>query len=87
MAITIKNAETESLSRELAQLSGETITKAITVAVRDRLELLRTTESEPSRTQRLLAIGRSIAPALRDGAVRSTSIEVEDLYDEQGLPA
>ena len=87
MALTIKNAETETLSRELAKLSGETITAAVTVAVRERLERLNSLESEQIRTDRLLAIGRAIAPALREGASRGTAIEVEDLYDETGLPA
>ncbi len=38
MNLNIKNEETRQLARELAQLTGETITVAITVAIRDCLE-------------------------------------------------
>ena len=38
MSLNIKNEETHRLARELAQLTGETMTGAITVAIRDRLE-------------------------------------------------
>jgi antitoxin VapB len=41
MALTIKNEETERLARELAKLTGETLTAAITVALRERLDRLR----------------------------------------------
>ena len=38
MRLNIKNEETQRLVRELAQLTGETMTGAITVALRERLE-------------------------------------------------
>ena len=38
MSLNIKNEETCRLARELAELTGETITGAITVALRERLE-------------------------------------------------
>jgi len=83
MALTIKNSEAERLSRELADLTGETITTAITVAVDDRLTRLRARQdSAEVRVARILDLGRSIAAALpRDG------LRPEDLYDERGLPA
>ena len=37
MALSIKNDETERLARELARLTGESLTEAITNALRDRL--------------------------------------------------
>ena len=93
MALTIKNDETETLCRELAQLSGETITTAITVAARERLERLRLVGSEHVRAERILALGRGIAPAMRGAPGSSAAIgssatlEIADLYDENGLPA
>jgi len=83
MALTIKNLEAERLSRELADLTGETITSAITVAVHDRLERLRVgQETREARATHILDLGRKIAAALpRDG------LSPEDLYDETGLPA
>ncbi len=37
MGLSIKNQETCRLARELAQLTGETMTGAITVALQERL--------------------------------------------------
>ena len=38
MSLNIKNDETCRLARELAQLTGESMTGAITIALRERLE-------------------------------------------------
>ena len=38
MSLNIKNKETCNLARELAKLTGETMTGAITIALRERLE-------------------------------------------------
>jgi antitoxin VapB len=37
MALSIKTAEADRLARTLAQLTGETMTEAVTVALRERL--------------------------------------------------
>lgn len=82
MALTIKNAEAERLTRELAGLAGETITSAITVAVHDRLIRLHAAPDEPgARATRILDLGRKIAAALPPGG-----LEPDDLYDESGRP-
>jgi antitoxin VapB len=36
MALSIKNPETERLARELARVTGESLTEAVTEALRDR---------------------------------------------------
>ncbi|MEX2648490.1 MAG: type II toxin-antitoxin system VapB family antitoxin [Alphaproteobacteria bacterium] len=38
MALNIKSAEADRLARELADLTGESITEAVTKAVRERIE-------------------------------------------------
>jgi antitoxin VapB len=38
MALSIKGAEADRLVRELCRLTGETITMAVTIALRERLE-------------------------------------------------
>jgi antitoxin VapB len=83
VALNIKNAETQRLSSELAALTGETLTTAVTIAVRERLERVRSQQDDPARrAERILALGREIAVTLsRPG------IEIDDLYDERGLPA
>ena len=57
MVLSIKNKETCRLAREWAHLTGETMTGAITVALRERLERIRREGSTETRIQRLLAIG------------------------------
>ncbi len=79
MALTIKNDEAESMTRELAAITGESITAAVTIAVKQRLDLIR--RQRTSRAAALLEIGRSVAPVLR-----ARGAEVEDLYDHVGLP-
>lgn len=37
MRLTIKNPETDRLARELVALTGESVTAAVTVALRERL--------------------------------------------------
>jgi antitoxin VapB len=41
MSLNIKNEQTHALARELAEITGESITGAVTVAVRERLDRLR----------------------------------------------
>jgi antitoxin VapB len=38
--LNIKNPETDRLARELAAATGESITTAVTIAIRERLELI-----------------------------------------------
>lgn len=38
MALSIKTHEADELARELSRLTGETMTNAVTVALRERLE-------------------------------------------------
>jgi antitoxin VapB len=66
-----------------AALTGESLTAAITIAVRERLERLRR-ERSTSLAQRLVAIGRDCAPRLKQ-PFRSAE-HGELLYDERGLP-
>ena len=85
MSLNIKNEETHALVRELADLTGENLTSAITVAVRERLHRLRLRENATAaRAEAFLAIGRDAAARL-DDATR-TSDHGELLYDDRGLP-
>jgi antitoxin VapB len=85
MSLNIKSEEAHQLTRELARLTGESLTEAVTTAVRERLERLRRTPDHArSRAQLLLAIGRDTAPRLT--AASRTLDHGELLYDERGLP-
>lgn len=83
MSLNIKNAETTRLIQELAALTGETQTMAVTVAVRERLERVRHL-GDAGLADRLLAIGADTATRLRE-PWRSAG-HGELLYDENGLP-
>jgi antitoxin VapB len=83
MALNIKNDETQRLGRELAKLTGESITTAVTVAIRERLDRMRAArESGEQRAARIVDLGRQIA-----SAVSASSMSIDDLYDDHGLPA
>ena len=84
MSLNIKNQETCRLARELANLTGETMTGAITVALEERLEREMHERSVEARVRELRAIGQRCARLLRDGP---SAVEHGDfLYDERGLP-
>jgi antitoxin VapB len=83
MSLNIKNPKTHTLARELADLTGENVTEAVTVAVRERLERLRRDRGK-RLSEQLLAIGKDCAARLRE-PYRSLD-HGEFLYDERGLP-
>jgi antitoxin VapB len=83
LSLTIKNKKTYHLARELAEATGESITQAVTIAVRERLE--RTGSRRRRGTAaRLLAIGADCAAHLKE-PFRSTDHETL-LCDGKGLP-
>ena len=79
MSLNIRDEETRKLADDLAQLTGETVTGAITVALKERLEREREVEA---RAQELLEIGRRCAQLLNDGP--SAEEHGKLLYDDQG---
>jgi antitoxin VapB len=85
MAFSIKNDETDQLARQLADLTGETITEAVTVALRERLARVRhRPTSQLPVSERLLAIGRDCAAL----PVLDARSDEEILgYDDAGLPS
>lgn len=83
MTLNIKNKETHRLARELAALTGESMTAAITTAVRERLTRVQR-DAGMSLADRLLAIGKDCAPRLVE-PYRSAD-HGDLLYDERGLP-
>ncbi len=83
MGFNIKNQEAHQLAKKLADLTGESMTAAVTEALRERLERVRRTKSG-SLADRLLAIGKTTATRLRE-PFRSAD-HADLLYDERGLP-
>ena len=84
MGLNIKNNETCRLAGELAGLTGETMTGAITVALHERLQREKRRRSAETRARELRAIAERCAKLMRLGP---SAVEHGDmLYDEQGLP-
>jgi len=83
MGLNIKNEETHQLVRELSERTGETMTTAVTTAVRERLERVRREQGQ-GLADRLLAIGKDCAARLKE-PFRSAD-HADLLYDERGLP-
>lgn len=77
------DAETQRLVQDLAAITGETLTAAITEAVRERLDRLRR-EHGTGLAGLLLAIGQDCSPRLKEPF---RSVQHGDLlYDDSGLP-
>ena len=60
MALSIKNEETERLARELASRNGETVTVAVMVALRERLERQEKAAARQSRMEWLKEITKGL---------------------------
>jgi len=82
MSLNIKNEETHRMARELAQLTGESLTAAVNEAIRERLERVRA--NRKSMADRLMEIGKDCAAHMKE-PFKSMDID-EFLYDENGLP-
>lgn len=80
--LNIKSEDGYRLAVELAGLTGESLTTAVTEAIRERLERERRSRDADARRTRLAALAVEIRASLRDGA-RS---QHDWLYDEHGLP-
>jgi len=84
MALNIKDEGADRLVRELAAETGETITTAVTIAVRERLERIRGAVPRERRQQELTRIAtRSARRQVRDGR----SAEEIVGYGAEGVPS
>ena len=84
MALSIKDPEADRLARELAGLTGESMTQAIKIALEERLQRIRRTKVDQTLLDDLMEIGRHCA-SLPDYDDRSAD-EILG-YDENGLPS
>lgn len=83
MSLNIKNEKTHQMAQELARLTGESMTAAVSEAIRERLERVRAS-SPKNMAERILEIGRDCAAHLKE-PYKSMDID-ELLYDEKGMP-
>lgn len=84
--MNIKNEETTALARELAAATGETVTRAVTVAIRERLVRVRQLD-QAAAAERVAKMHRIALDAASRWVepYRSTN-HAQLLYDEAGLP-
>lgn len=82
-SLNLKSEEAYRLARELSEQTGESMTKAIVTALRERLARIER-GSEADFVERLLAIGRDCAAHLPEPY--RTLDHDSLLYDEKGLP-
>ncbi len=83
MGLNIKNAETHKLVQELAELTGESMTAAVTEAVRERLFRVRR-DKGTGLVEKLMEIAADTGPRFKEPY---KSVDHGDLlYDELGLP-
>ena len=83
MSLNIKIPEAQKLARELAAETGESMARAVTEALRERLARVRSSR-KTGLAERLLAIGRECAAHMSPEAL---AIDLDELlYDGNGLP-
>ena len=86
MSLNIKSDEAELLARQLVAITGESLTRAITVALRERLDrvLVRDDAEVKERVAQLMKISEDAASRWVEPF---RSAEHGDLlYDDLGLP-
>jgi antitoxin VapB len=82
MSLNIKNEEAHRLAQELAKITGESMTVAVSEAIRERLERVRSSQKEMA--ERIMAIAKECGPLWKEPY---RSIDHGDLlYDEKGMP-
>lgn len=81
-ALNIKNPVAHRLAQELADATGETLTEAVTTALRERLRAIRQGRGEAAVRARI----REIQDFVASLPVLDARDPDEILYDEHGLP-
>ena len=81
--MNIKNDEAQKLAHELSELTGESLTAAVTEAVRERLERVQRAQGT-GLADRLLRIGKNCAAHLKEPYRSADHGDI--FYDERGLP-
>ncbi len=85
MSLNIKNEETHRLARELARQTSETVTLAVTIALKERLERQEKVKEQDGRLKWLLQLSERTAPLFKD--LPSFDKIGDLLFDrETGLP-
>ncbi len=82
MSLNIKDPEAHKLAQLLADETGETLTAAVTQALRERLDRIRQRRKRDQLFAELMAISKRSAAILQGPPIDHAEL----LYDEHGLP-
>lgn len=82
MSLNIKDPEAHELAAALAKATGETMTKAVTRALKECLERVQRHQRHDTAAAELMAIGARCAANLSGKPIDHGRL----LYDELGLP-
>ncbi len=86
MPLNVKNDEAHQLARELAQLTGQSITDAVTRALKDAVARARATRS--GHVERIKAEVEEITAHFASLPILDNRTDDEILgYDEKGMPS
>lgn len=80
--LNIKSDDAYALASELAQLTGESLTGAVTRVLREAVEQEKRRRDRDAKIAELLAIAAEIRAHMQPG----TTSDHSWLYDENGLP-
>lgn len=81
MTLNVKDPEAHRLAQAIAQATGETMTRVVTEALRERYERLQSRRGKAT-VEELLAIAKRASAHVK----RPYLDHAEYLYDERGLP-
>jgi antitoxin VapB len=81
MSLNVKDPEAHRLAQAIAKATGETLTRVVTEALRERYERLQSRRGKAS-VEELLAIAKRASAQVRGPYLD----HAEFLYDERGLP-
>lgn len=81
MSLNIKDPEAHRLAQAIAQATGETMTRAVTEALRDRLARIERRRARASVAELLAIADRAAAHVKHPYAAHG-----DLLYDDRGLP-
>ena len=81
MSLNVKDPEAHRLAQAIAKATGETLTRAVTEALRERYERLRVRRGKAS-VEELLAIAKRASAQVKGPYLD----HAEYLYDQHGLP-
>lgn len=79
--LNLKDPEAHRLAAEISRLTGESMTRAVTTALKEKLDRIEHCDSKAT-TQELRAIAKGISSQVQRPYIDHSAL----LYDENGLP-